>query len=155
MKILFVFGGGKHDEEIVRLAESFLSRVVRYVDATVELVNSKRKDEDTIRRDESEMILAKLKSGDRVVLFDERGLPMSSDAFSKILTQELERGGKRLVVVVGGAYGVTEELRKRAEHVVSFSKMIFPHQLARVMALEQVYRGLSIAKGSKYHHAGM
>lgn len=88
---------------------------------------------------------------DFVVLLDERGENISSPE----LADKLERAfnsGREIVLIIGGAYGVSEEVRKRADFVWSYSKLVFPHMLARVMAIEQIYRAQEISRGGKYHH---
>jgi len=88
---------------------------------------------------------------DFVVLLDERGKNISSPE----LADKLERAfnsGREIVLIIGGAYGVSEEVRKRAGFVWSYSKLVFPHMLARVMAIEQIYRAQEISRGGKYHH---
>ena len=88
---------------------------------------------------------------DYVILCDERGENISSIDFS----QKLEKcfmNSKNVVVVVGGAFGVTNEVREKADFVWSFSKLVFPHMLFRLMLTEQIYRAMEIANGGKYHH---
>lgn len=145
MKILFLFAGGKYDAEILPLAESFLARVSRYESAEAVLLPQKNDGDD-------ETLLKRLTPEDCVVLFDERGKMLSSPDFAKLIESKIALGVKRIIIIVGGAYGVGDGVRARANHIIAFSPMIFPHQLARVMALEQTYRALSILAGSKYHH---
>ena len=86
-----------------------------------------------------------------VILADERGKNISSpelsDKLSKIFNSSCEA-----VIVIGGAYGVTEEVREKADFVWSFSRLVFPHMLMRVMMAEQIYRAQEIARGRSYHH---
>jgi 23S rRNA (pseudouridine1915-N3)-methyltransferase len=98
------------------------------------------------------MLLKRLTPEDCVLLFDERGKMLPSPDFAKLIESKIEDGVKRIIIIVGGAYGVGDTVRARANHIIAFSPMIFPHQLARIMALEQAYRALSILAGSKYHH---
>lgn len=86
-----------------------------------------------------------------VVLLDERGENLSSPELSKKLEGAFS-GGKNVVLIIGGAYGVEQVVREKADLVLSFSRLVFPHMLARVMAMEQVYRAQEIARGGKYHH---
>jgi len=87
-----------------------------------------------------------------VVCCDERGANISSDEFSACLTRAF-RESRGVVILIGGAYGFSGEVRERADLVWSFSRLVFPHQLFRVMVTEQIYRAQEIAKGGKYHHA--
>ena len=91
------------------------------------------------------------KPSEYVILLDERGEILSSVDFSKKL-ERIFLGSKSLVLIIGGPYGVTPELRAKANLVLSFSKMVFPHELMRVMLFEQIYRAQEISRGGKYHH---
>lgn len=86
-----------------------------------------------------------------VICCDERGKNISSDEYSRILT-EVFTDGREVVLLIGGAYGFDEKVRERADFVWSFSRLVFPHKLFRVMATEQIYRASQIAAGGKYHH---
>lgn len=152
MKFLFLFGGGKADEDAQHLLDSYRIKISRTNDVEERIITGKGKTPNELRDGESTAILIAIKPTDFVIIFDERGKKMSSEKFAELL-ERAEQDGKRVVVVVGGAYGMNDELRNRAQQVVAFSDMIFPHDLARIMSLEQVYRGLAIRKGSPYHHA--
>ena len=91
------------------------------------------------------------KSREYVICCDERGEIISSDEYSQRLVWTFERG-LDVVILIGGAYGFTPMVREKADFVWSFSKLVFPHMLCRVMVTEQIYRAQEIAKGSKYHH---
>lgn len=151
MKILFLFGGGKWDSDASTLANAYFSRVRRYADVDVRLITSREKDPMRAQKEESQKILDTLSPDDYVVLFDERGTEVDSNKFTQIITRDGTQK-KRLVIIVGGAWGVTDAIRTRADKIISFSLMIFPHDLARIMATEQVYRAFSINAGSHYHH---
>ncbi len=145
MKFSFLFGGGKFDVEIAPLAESFRGRVSRYSDTEVILISDRAKDP-------SADISKHIRTQDFVLLFDERGKEITSEKYADLLDQKIQSGAGRAVLIVGGAFGVSDAVRERADATIAFSKMIFPHQLARIMVLEQTYRALSILAGSKYHH---
>ena len=86
-----------------------------------------------------------------VVVLDERGKLLASPEISEILSKQFVNS-REVVLVIGGAFGVSEEVRARADLVWSFSKLVFPHQLMRVMLVEQIYRAGEIATDGKYHH---
>lgn len=104
------------------------------------------------RKVESERILAALKPGEKVVVLDERGKTMTSPQFAAQLGSWRDQGVRDVVFVIGGAYGMSEEVRERADLVLSLSAMTFPHQLVRVLFAEQLYRAMAILQGSPYHH---
>ena len=89
---------------------------------------------------------------DFVIVCDERGKNISSEAYSKLL-QEAFLNSKNVVILIGGAYGFSEEVRAKADFIWSFSDLVFPHMLARTIVAEQTYRAQEISKGSHYHHA--
>jgi len=103
------------------------------------------------RQEESERIQKRLGVGNFVILLDERGKRLDSPAFSELI-ESTQTYGKKIVIIIGGAYGVTDELQQQAGFVLSLSDMVFPHQLVRLLLVEQLYRSQSIATGSKYHH---
>lgn len=115
-----------------------------------EPANSSPAIEEQIRRKEGEAILAKIREGDLVVCLCIDGQQMDSVRLSRRLT-ELSDTGRRVVFVIGGSLGLSDAVVARAQLRLSFSPMTFPHQLARVMLLEQVYRAMKIAAGERYH----
>lgn len=86
-----------------------------------------------------------------VICCDERGENISSDEYSKMLERAFVEG-REVVILIGGAYGFPDFVRERADFVWSFSRLVFPHMIARVIVVEQIYRASEIAKGSHYHH---
>ena len=101
---------------------------------------------------ESGQLLKNLSVSDYVVLLDENGKELSSVEFSGFLNQRFSSGIKSLVFIVGGAFGVDETVKKRADMVMALSRMTFSHQMVRVFFLEQLYRALSILNNESYHH---
>lgn len=134
--------------------EKRLSRFGRF--ETIELsdlpepANSSPAIEEQIKRKEGDAILSKLRDGDIVVCLCIDGKQMDSVQLSKKLT-ELTDTGRRVVFVIGGSLGLSEAVIARAQLKLSFSPMTFPHQLARIMLLEQTYRAMKIAAGERYH----
>ncbi len=134
--------------------EKRLSRFGRF--ETVELpdlpepANASPAEQAQVCRREGEAILAKLREGDIVVALVIEGRQMDSVALSRRL-EELAQTGRRVVFVIGGSLGLSPDVVRRAQLTLSFSPMTFPHQLARVMLLEQVYRAMKISAGERYH----
>jgi 23S rRNA (pseudouridine1915-N3)-methyltransferase len=104
------------------------------------------------RDEESETILSRLKPDDYVIVLDERGKLLDSPALSEQLLARLE-SSRHVVIVIGGAYGVNDHLIDRADLLWSLSPLVFPHQLVRLVLIEQLYRSQEIALGNPYHHA--
>ena len=91
------------------------------------------------------------KPSEYIILLDERGIEITSPE----LSQRLEKcfiSGKSIVFIIGGAYGVSAEVREKADFVLSISRQVFPHELMRIILVEQIYRAQEIARGGKYHH---
>lgn len=103
------------------------------------------------REDESGRILSKLDAYDFVILLDERGKELDSPGLSRVMQERLDRSQK-VLIIIGGAFGVTDELRNHAHLVWSLSPLVFPHQLVRLILTEQLYRSQQIATGGSYHH---
>lgn len=101
--------------------------------------------------EEAKLLLSRCPPGTKVIALDERGKLMASPDFAKILARWRDDGIAETVCVIGGADGLTQEVRDRADLVLSFGKMVWPHMLARVMLTEQLYRAASILAGSPYH----
>ena len=101
---------------------------------------------------EADHVLDRLRATDLVYLFDERGRAMDSRAFADYLERLQHQAGSRVVFLIGGAYGFGESLRQRARGTVSLSPMTLSHQLVRILAAEQLYRGMSILRGLPYHN---
>ncbi len=106
------------------------------------------------QRQESKRILAELETRDCVALCDQRGRQLSSPEWAQFLADRAREGVKRVAWVIGGSMGVDEALRRRADYVLSLSRLTLPHALARVLFLEQTYRALCIQAGHPYHHEG-
>lgn len=104
------------------------------------------------QRSEGERLLAALRPGEKVVVLDERGTQLDSRSFAAKLGGWRDQGVRDVAFVIGGAYGLTEEVRKRGDLLLSLSAMTFPHQLVRVLFAEQLYRAMSILQGTGYHH---
>lgn len=105
-----------------------------------------------LKKKEGELVLKKLEPGDFLVILDEKGQEFGSVELSNWLQNRLSTGQKRIVFLIGGAFGFSPEIYSRADLKISLSKMTFPHQLIRVMFLEQLYRAFSIAKNEPYHN---
>ncbi len=109
-------------------------------------------DPERMKQVEEELILKKLDSTHYLVLLDERGKQLTSPQWAHQFQQMMNQGVKTLVLLIGGAYGVSDNVRKQAKQTWSLSPLVFPHQLVRLILAEQVYRSFSILNNSPYHH---
>lgn len=149
LKILTV--GKKHEDWVSAGIERYHKRLKAGFFVEWVLLPHSSLEGVTARQEESERILSRLKPDDFVVLLDERGASYSSPAISELITSNLAHG-KQFVFIIGGAYGVDARIHDRAQIIWSLSPLVFPHQLVRLILIEQLYRAQQIAAGSAYHH---
>ena len=156
MIICLVCVGKTDDRSIVQLLDEYEKRVSRYGSYMVKEIPALKKSSSLSKGElkirEGELILKQITKEDYVVLLDERGKEFRSIEFASFLNKRFLAGGKRLCFVIGGAFGVDEMIKKRADHILSLSKMTFPHQLVRLIFTEQLYRAQSILRNEAYHH---
>ena len=117
-----------------------------------DIKNAKNRTNEQLKTKEGELILKKLDKGDWLILLDEGGKEFSSLKFAKYMENMLQQSHKRLIFVVGGAYGFSSEVYQRANAKMSLSKMTFSHQMVRLFVLEQLYRAMTILRNQPYHH---
>lgn len=151
MSVTVLAVGKKHEDWVLQGIERYQSRLRAPFDIKWELIPHSSFDADRARQEESERILNRLPTDAFVVLLDERGKNITSPTLSELLDAQLT-AGKKVFVIIGGAYGVTAELHARAQFVWSLSLLVFPHQLVRLILTEQLYRAQQIRIGSAYHH---
>lgn len=154
-----VISVGKLKEKYLKEAiDEYAKRLQRYCKISIiELQdertpdNASEKEELQIKNKEGEAIIKSIKDNSFVIALDLKGKMLTSEEFSTYI-QDLGVSGKSdLVFVIGGSLGLSQEVLNRANYKLCFSKMTFPHQLFRVMLLEQIYRGFRIMKGEPYH----
>jgi len=157
MKIKLLFIGKENLEELQTASQDYISKINNYnhfeIEAIPYLKNTKSLSTEVQKKLESELLLKKLTAQDVVILLDERGNAYSSLQFSQFLQQRLNSGCKNVTFLIGGAYGFSDEIYQRANFTISMSKMTFPHKLARLLFVEQLYRAFTILKGEQYHHS--
>lgn len=136
--------------------EDYQKRLVHYLPFEIKVLsdikNSRHLSEDQLKEKEGKAILDLMAPGDEMVLLDVSGLELSSPALAGWIEKRMVAGTRQLVFVVGGAYGFSEAVYKRADSKLSLSKLTFPHQLVRLLFVEQLYRAMTIIKGEPYHH---
>jgi len=153
MKVRLIVVGRTERGFVAEGVEHYVKRLERTIDLELVVLPDAGRGEVTYQqRTESERILAALRPGERVVVLDERGSTLSSPAFAAQLGAWRDQGVRQMAFVIGGAYGMTDAVRERADLVLSLSAMVFPHQLVRILFVEQLYRAFSILKGTGYHH---
>lgn len=156
MVIELIVIGKTDSKEIAALVETYARRVNFYCRFAMTILpdvrNTKNLTVKQQRTAEGEAILRQVAEGDFVALLDERGDEMRSVEFAYWLQKRMNSGLKRLVLVIGGPYGFSEEVYKRADARLSLSRMTFSHQIVRAIFAEQIYRAFTILNNEPYHH---
>lgn len=142
--------GKKHESWITDGIARYERRLRKPFDLNWQLLPHSSREGDAARVEESDRILAKL-GDDFAILLDERGRNVDSPEFSRVLRGALD-AGRSVALIIGGAYGVDDRVRARADFTWSLSKLVFPHQLVRLIVTEQLYRAQEIDAGRPYHH---
>ncbi|MDZ4785792.1 MAG: 23S rRNA (pseudouridine(1915)-N(3))-methyltransferase RlmH [bacterium] len=153
MKIT-VYSIGKTKENYVLIGETkYLKRLKNRAKIEIEEIINKGASTDPKARmlKEADLILDRIKESAFLIALDERGENLSSEKFSEFLGNKMTAGISHFVFVIGGAFGLHEKIRKRANYIMSLSKMTFPHELARLFLIEQIYRAFSIQNNEPYH----
>ena len=156
MQIKLIAIGKTDQNELEHLISIYQNRLSHYVRFSFEIIpdlkNSKNLSEKLQKEEEGKLILSKIMPTDRLILLDENGQEMNSVIFSEFLQKQMNSGIKRLVLVIGGPYGFSEAIYKKATGKLALSKMTFSHQMVRLFVIEQLYRGFTILKNEPYHH---
>lgn len=156
MKIKLLAIGKTDDKNLSQLIENYQNRLKHYIKFEFEIIpdvkNVKNLSEVQQKEKEGELILLKLQPTDNLILLDDKGKHYTSIEFSEFLQKKMNSGLKQLVLVVGGAYGFSEAVYKKANGKISLSKMTFSHQMIRLFIVEQLYRGFTILRNEPYHH---
>ncbi len=147
MKLIILSVGKEKDELTADIIKHFEMRILRYLPIEwIYIVH------DVTKEKEGEKIMSHLKKEDYVVLLDEKGRDMKSEALAELIENRMVDSVKRMVFIIGGAYGVSKSVEERANYIWKLSSLVFPHMLVRVILVEQLYRAMTIIKGEKYHH---
>jgi len=153
MKITIITAGKAHDNDLKAAIEDFSKRIEKYFPFNWLILSTKQYNVAAEQKKfESGIILAQLTKDDFVILLDERGKQFTSVEVAELIQQTANASKKRIVLIIGGAYGVGQSVFERANIVWSLSKLVFPHQLVRLILAEQLYRACTIIKNEKYHH---
>jgi len=151
MPLNIITVGKKHESWVVEGIERYQKRLKTPFNIEWVLLPHSSLEGLSARQEESGRILSRLSAYDYIVLLDERGKVADSPTISKLLEEQLNNS-KKVAMVIGGAYGVTDEIRLKAHFTWSLSPLVYPHQLVRLILTEQVYRAQEIARGGSYHH---
>ena len=157
MKLQLWSVGKAHESHVSEGIEMFTKRIGNYFPVQWMLLpapkNAASLSETDLKVKEGELILNQLKKEDYLVVLDERGKLLNSEAVATFLQQRANESEKNVVFLIGGAFGVSADILQRANFKWSLSQLVFPHQLVRLILAEQIYRACTIMRNEKYHHS--
>lgn len=155
MKIALWSVGRQNESYVDEGVRIFTKRISHYFPVEWKMVPAAKNPagEQDQREKESAALLSLVQTDDTVVVLDEKGKQFSSPALSAYLQQQANKSVKRIIFIIGGAYGVTEEFAHGAAVRWRLSDLVFPHQLVRLILAEQIYRACTILRNEKYHHS--
>ena len=156
MKFQFWSVGKEHERYVEEGILTFTKRINNYYPANWIIIsgpkNASKLEGNDLKSAEGEIILSALKKDDYLILLDERGKQFSSEKLADKIQVLANESKKNIVFLIGGAFGVSKEVMKRADLTWSLSELVFPHQMVRLMLSEQIYRACTINRNEKYHH---
>ena len=156
MKLSLLLIGRTEPAWLQEGCESYVKRITRYLPFRVQTLpdvrNPRNMPVQVLTAREAEIFLGSLQATDTVVLLDEKGAEMDTMGLAGFLQSQMTASTRHLVFVVAGAFGAAPALRERASYTLSLSRLTFPHQLVRLLVLEQLYRALTILKNEPYHN---
>jgi Uncharacterized conserved protein len=156
MKIQFWSIGKPHEEYAKKGIEEFTKRITNYFPVEWLIIpspkNAGKMSDTELKKAEASIIIQQLQKDDFLILLDERGKQISSPELANWLQLRANESTKRIVFLIGGAFGVDEMVKQRANLTWGLSKLVFPHMLVRLILAEQVYRACTILRNEKYHH---
>lgn len=156
MKILLIVIGKTDESYLQEGVTAYITRIGKYLPFEMlvlpDLKQRKTLSIDQQKQMEGEKILSVISLTDHLVLLDENGQNFNSRSFAQYLQKHMNAGLKKLIFVVGGPYGFSEEVYQRANGKISLSAMTFSHQMVRLVFTEQLYRAMTILRNEPYHH---
>ena len=156
MKLQFWSVGKSHEPYVKAGIEEFTSRISRYFKIEWNIIpvpkNAGMLSEMDLKKKEGQLIVEWLDDDDYLVVLDEKGRQLTSEGLATFIQSRANESTRKIVFLIGGAFGVDDIVLKRANFSWSLSQLVFPHQLVRLILAEQVYRACTIIKNEKYHH---
>ncbi len=144
-------------EYVMNGVEEFKGRIKHYSSFNTIYIEGYRQNPgdnpQTVKEKEADNIIKKLDPRDYLILLDEKGIEMNSVEFAGFIEKKLIYGNKKIIFLIGGAFGFSQKIYERANEKISLSKMTFSHQLIRLIFTEQLYRAFTIIKNEKYHNS--
>lgn len=156
MRINLVCMGKTDDKEITNLVKYYQNRLPKYWNFEIieipDVKNAKNLSPDLLKKEEGRLFLNLIDHSDTVILLDEKGKQFTSREFASKIDHWMSSSVKKVSLIIGGAYGFSDEMYERANEKMSLSKMTFTHQMIRLFFVEQIYRADQILQGKPYHN---
>jgi 23S rRNA (pseudouridine1915-N3)-methyltransferase len=157
MKLHFWSVGKPHESYVKEGIDMFTKRTGHYYPIEWKLIGSPKNASSLsiadLKKAEGEIILSSLQPDDVLIALEEKGKQFTSEQLSQMIEQKANESAKNVIFLIGGAYGLSDAVLKRANLKWSLSSLVFPHQLVRLILAEQVYRACTIIRNEKYHHS--
>lgn len=154
MKIYFWSVGKVHESYVKDGIDMFTKRISHYYPVEWKIFSSSKSTfPDEVKKNEATQLLNAIQKDDLLVALDENGKQWSSEELAVFIQQRANNSTKNLIFIIGGAYGLHETILRRCDYKWSLSKLVFPHQIVRLILSEQVYRACTIIRNEKYHHS--
>lgn len=155
MRIKLIMIGKTTDKLYINAINDYISRIGHYNNFSVQIIpglkNTKNLSHEQQKQNEGYLVQKEFSPSDKVILLDENGKEFKSVEFARWLENK-QQTTQKLVFVIGGPYGFSDDIYNRADEKISLSKMTFSHQMVRLIFVEQLYRACTIIKGESYHH---
>ena len=156
MRINLICLGKTDDKEINNLIKYYQNRLPKHwnfeITEIADVKNAKNLSSDLLKKEEGKLILNHVENSDLMILLDEKGKQFTSREFAEKIEGWMNSSVKKVCIIIGGAYGFSEELYNRAQEKMALSKMTFTHQMIRLFFVEQIYRADQILQGKPYHN---
>jgi len=146
MRILFITVGKNHSDDLESAISEYTKRLEKYFRTEWKIIPS------SDEKKEGEQILKTFDVGDFIIALDEKGKEVDTLGLADLIEKRMIASDKRLVFIIGGAYGLDKMVLDKANYIWALSKLTFPHQIARLILAESVYRAVSVIKNEPYHH---
>jgi 23S rRNA (pseudouridine1915-N3)-methyltransferase len=152
MKITLIFTGKTEESYLKEGINIYINRLKHYIPVEIKITGSKGKKSRPGGLKRDNLIGTTVGNSSYITLLDEKGENFNSEEFARFIEKLIIQGYKELLLIVGDAYGIPDDLYPRAQRIISLSRMTFTHQMARLILAEQLYRAMTIIKGESYHH---
>jgi len=155
VKLGLLWVGRTRDRHVDAVIRDYVGRIERYVPVSVTAIKEQtatgRHAEEEARRKEGQRLIEAFPPGHRVVALDQDGQQTTTEQFARLLEGEMNGSSRGMTFVVGGHLGLADDVLRRADQILSLSRMTFTHEMARLVAVEQIYRALNFLRGGSYH----